>query len=171
MKKHSLLASVAVLSLGGCSSPPPDYSAQYKPLADAYVAGWNEGSFDTFDNMLTADFKRRAPGGAVGNAAGIEAIKTLMTNTRIAYPDVKVVITEGHYLKDVAVLIWTATGTNTGPGADGSPPTGKPITVSGMTLMRYRDGKIAEENVAMDMLDWFQQLGYTVTPPAPAAKP
>lgn len=171
MVKHGLLAGVAVLSLVGCSSPPPDYSAQYKPLVDTYVAGWNKGTFDTFDKMLTADFKRRAPGGTVGNTDGVEAIKTLMKNMRIAYPDVKVVITEAHYLQDVAYFLWTATGTNTGPGAHGSPATGKPISVSGMTLMRFRDGKLAEETVAMDMLDWVQQLGYTVTPPVPNAKP
>jgi len=171
MVKYGLLAGVTALSLAGCSTPPPDYSAQYQPLVDAYVAGWNEGKFDTFNNVLTADFKRRAPGGAVGNADGVEAIEKLMTDTRIAYPDVKVVLGESHYLNDVSFHLWTATGTNTGPGADSAAATGKPISISGMTVMRYREGKIAEEDVQMDMLGWVQQLGYTVTPPAPAVNP
>lgn len=37
-----------------------------------------------------------------------------------------------------------------------------------MTLLRFADGKVAEELVYFDMGDWMTQLGYTMTPPAAA---
>ncbi len=58
---------------------------------------------------------------------------------------------------------------NTGPGA--APPTGKSVKLSGSTFIRYQEGKIAEEIVYFDVLDWQMQLGYTMTPPAAAEAP
>jgi len=55
------------------------------------------------------------------------------------------------------------------PGA--TPPTGKSVKITGSTLIRYRDGKIAEEIVHFDVLDWQMQLGYTLTPPATGEMP
>jgi predicted ester cyclase len=76
----------------------------------------------------------------------------------------QVVLDESHFMQDVSFHRWTFTGTNTGPGEE--PPTGKSVTLPGLTLLRYRDGKIAEEIVEFDSLAWKQQLGYTVVPPA-----
>jgi hypothetical protein len=54
-------------------------------MIDAYVTGWNEGKFDTFDTILTTDFMRRAP--ADMNAHGMEGIKNEMTDLRTSYPE------------------------------------------------------------------------------------
>lgn len=37
-----------------------------------------------------------------------------------------------------------------------------------MTLLRFADGKVAEELVCFDSGDWMTQLGYAMTPPAAA---
>ena len=58
------------------------------------------------------------------------------------------------------VIRWTVTGTNTGPGDE--PPTGKAVTISGMTTFTMVDGKIAEEYVQFDVLGWQLQLGKTL---------
>lgn len=88
---------------------------------------------------------------------------------RTAYPDAKVVLDENYRMQDRSFLLWTFTGTNTGPGA--APPTDKSVMLTDATFMRYQDGKIAEERVYFDVLDWHMQLGYTMTPPAAAEAP
>lgn len=108
-----------------------------------------------------------SPGGF--NSDGLEAQKKVMADLRAAYPDGRVVLNESHFMKDVSFHLWTHTGTNTGPGS--APPTGKSVTNKGSTLIRYRDGKIAEEIVCFDALDWQFQLGYTLTPPATGGMP
>ena len=172
MIKTTLMA-IGVLALVGCAAPPPpDYATQHKAALDAYLAGWSEGKVDGLDAVLTSNFTRRSSAGM--NADGIPAIKKVMTDIRTAYPDLKVVFDESYHTKDMSFHLWTATGTNTGPGA--TPATGKSIKVPGMTLVRYQDGKMASEVVRMDVLDWYTQLGYTLAPPAgtataPAAAP
>jgi hypothetical protein len=112
----------------------------------AFMAGWNEGKVDGLDAVLTPSFIRRSPGGM--NADGV-------------------VLDESYHMKDVSFHLWTHSGTNTGPGT--TPATGKSSKVSGMTLFRYQDGKIAAELVKFDVLDWYTQLGYPLAPPASAA--
>jgi steroid delta-isomerase-like uncharacterized protein len=164
MTKHSLLVAFAVLALVACAAPPPpDYAAQHKPALDTFVAAWNGAGLDTLDAVVAPDFKRHAPS---MDAEGLDGIKKLMTELRTAYPDAKVVVDESHFTKDVSFALWTFTGTNTGPGA--LPPTGKSVKLSGASLARFQDGKIAEELVFFDQLDWQMQLGYTLTPPADA---
>lgn len=48
----------------------------------------------------------------------------------------------------------------------GIPPTGKPVTVTGINLYRVVNGKIVEEWWQEDILGLMQQLG--VLPPPPA---
>ena len=55
------------------------------------------------------------------------------------------------------------------PGPGDIPATGKSVKVSGMSDVRYEGGKIADETLYFDQLDFNQQLGYTMTPPTAAA--
>jgi predicted ester cyclase len=52
-----------------------------------------------------------------------------------------------------------------------APPAGKSVTLTNATFMRHQDGKIAEERLYFDVLDWQMQLGYTLAPPAAAEAP
>jgi steroid delta-isomerase-like uncharacterized protein len=165
MVKQSLLLAVGLFVLAGCAAPaPPDYAAQHQPAADAYVAAWSGADLGGLDAVMTADVKRQSPGGL--SSDGLDALKKVVTDLRTAYPDAEVVLDENYHMQDRSFLLWTFTGTNTGPGA--TPPTGKSVKLSGATFIRYQDGKIAEELVYFDVLDWQTQLGYTLTPPAAA---
>src|SRR5262245_52905977 len=170
MKSRFFLAA-GLLALAACaSSAPPDYAAQLKPALDRYVSVWNSGKFDELDAVLAPDFHRRSAGGM--NCDDLAGMKKLMAAFRGSFPDLKVVIDESHFDKDLAFVLWTGSGTNTGPGA--MPPTGRNAKVSGATLLRYRNGKIAEELVYFDALDMQQQLGLISMPvgvdPAPETK-
>lgn len=168
MVKKSLLVAVGLFALASCAAPtPPDYAAEHQSALDAYIAGWNGGNLDALDTAMTADFKRRSPGGL--NSDGLEAQKKVMSDFRTAYPDTKVVLDESYHMQDRSFHLWTFTGTNTGSGA--APPIGKGVKLTGATFIRYQDDKIAEELVYFDVLDWQTQLGYTVTPPAAGKAP
>lgn len=145
------------------AAPAPDYAAAQQPLLDAFVAGWNTGNLDGMDAVLAPNMMRRSPGAGM-NANGLEEQKAVMTQLRTAYPDAQVVQDETIHLENAAIVRWTFTGTNTGPGD--APPTGKSVSISGMTLLRFADGKITEELVYFDSGDWMTQLGYTMVPPA-----
>jgi predicted ester cyclase len=163
MTRHSLyrraLGALGVLLLAACKAPaPPDYAAQYQPVVDGFLAGWNAGNLDGLDAVVAPTFRRVGAGGTA--AEGLEGLKKLMTKLRTAYPDMKVAIDEIHFMQGVSFNRWTFTGTNTGPGDQ--PPTGKSVKLSGLTLLRYEGNKIVEEIAYFDALDWYQQLGLTV---------
>ena len=64
---------------------------------------------------------------------------------------------------------WNWTGTHRGEDL-GMPPTGKRVTVRGISIFRLRDGKIAEVWVVRNDLPLLQQLGAEVRPPSTSAK-
>jgi len=59
---------------------------------------------------------------------------------------------------------WTGRGTHTGEIA-GIAPTGKDVTVSGITVSRFEDGLVVEEWTTWDTLGMLVQIGAV---PAPA---
>ena len=56
------------------------------------------------------------------------------------------------------------TGTNTGSMAD-MPPTGKSVTVSGVSIIHMVNGKAIEIWDFYNVLDMYQQLGFALIPP------
>jgi steroid delta-isomerase-like uncharacterized protein len=77
---------------------------------------------------------------------------------RKAMPDLHMKINEMMAERDLVLVRWTASGTNTHEGM-GFPATGKFITIPGMTLFRFKAGKIIEEWSAWNMLSVMQQAG------------
>ncbi len=75
-----------------------------------------------------------------------------------ALPDLRVAVHQAVAEGDMVAVYWTATGTNTGEGM-GFPATGKRITIPGMTLFRFKDGKISEEWSVFNMASAMQQAG------------
>ena len=51
----------------------------------------------------------------------------------------------------------------------GLPPTGKPVTMTGISILRITGGKVAENTVEMDQLGLLRQLGVVPPPPGPGA--
>ncbi|HEY6328228.1 MAG TPA: ester cyclase [Blastocatellia bacterium] len=77
---------------------------------------------------------------------------------RKAMPDLRVKINEIIAERDLVLVYWTASGTNTHE-AMGLPGTGKSISAPGMTLFRFKAGKIVEEWSVWDTLPIMQQVG------------
>ena len=64
---------------------------------------------------------------------------------------------------DKVATRWIASATHTG-SLQGMPPTGKSVRVTGVNVMRFAEGKIAESWSNFDMLTLLQQLGASATP-------
>lgn len=97
--------------------------------------------------------------------ASLEEDMAAAREERKAMPDMRVNINEIIAERDLVLVYWTASGTNTHEGM-GFPATGKSITAPGMTLFRFQAGKMIEEWSVWDMLSVMQQAG--LLPPLPS---
>lgn len=156
----AVLITTSALLLAGCGSKgiPADLQKKF----DQYIGYWNTGQFDNIDQVLARDFELiESPG--YEPHQGIDYFRKLISNTRITYPDFKLVVNETIFEKDKIALIWTVTGTNKGPGE--IPPTGRTINGKGISVIHFRDGRIKDEWLGNNNLLWLIQLGYTIVPP------
>ena len=128
-----------------------------KTLARRWVEEiWYKGNLSLVDKLLAPDFVfNYAPPETVPDR---EAYKQAMNMYRDACPDmyydIKDMIAEG----DKVAVRWIGKGTQKGE-IMGIAPTGKEMTVTGISIIRIIGGKIAEEWTEMDMLGALQQLG------------
>jgi steroid delta-isomerase-like uncharacterized protein len=82
---------------------------------------------------------------------------------RKALPDMQVKVNQILAERDLVAVYWTASGTNTQAGM-GFPATGKKIKIDGMTIFRFKAGKICEEWSVWDMLSVMKQAGLLPPP-------
>ncbi|MFQ5825629.1 MAG: ester cyclase [bacterium] len=150
-----------LIVLFGCQSP--ETSTKLKPLIDSYINAWNTGETDVLDEIVHPDFEFRITP-TFKATVGLDSLKQLLTYYRTAYPDFHITIDDEIYAEEKVAIIWTITATNTGPGI--FPATGKKIDVQGMSVYHFTEGKIFDEWIAGNHLLWYQQLGFTLTPPA-----
>jgi predicted ester cyclase len=64
---------------------------------------------------------------------------------------------------DTVVGRWTATGTHKGQ-LPGAPPSGKRISIGGISIYRIAGGKIVTAWEQLDLLGMWQQLGVVALP-------
>jgi steroid delta-isomerase-like uncharacterized protein len=82
---------------------------------------------------------------------------------REAFPDIEATLHDVVAQGDRVAVRYTLEGTHQGPFA-GAPATGKHVTLSGMSIFRCADGKIAEVWGCADLLDFLRQLGALPAP-------
>lgn len=75
-----------------------------------------------------------------------------------AFPDIHVTFEDEMAMGDKVVIRWTVRATHTG-ALRNIPATGKPVTWTGITIVRVADGKIVEQWQEVDLLGLMQQLG------------
>ena len=115
------------------------------------------GNYGIADELIAADAVGHDPA-LPEPVSGPEGLKEAARGYRSAFPDltmtVDAVIAEG----DMVAIRWTARGTHKGD-LFGIVPTGREATVTGITIDRHVDGKIAESWTNWDTLGLLQQLG------------
>ena len=95
---------------------------------------------------------------------GPEGQKALVAAYRSAFPDVQLTLDQEIAEGDLVVMSITARGTHQGEFF-GIPPTGKPVEVQAISIVRVVDGKIQEYSLAWNSLNVLLQLGARVVPP------
>ncbi len=125
-----------------------------------YDEFWCKGNADAADELVDPDFVDREA--LPGSQPGIAGLKEFVRAWRRAFPDMhedlELLVAEG----DWVVGRFRITGTHDGEFF-GVPATGRRFTITGIDMLRIRDGKIVEFRYNEDTLGLFRQLG--VAPP------
>jgi steroid delta-isomerase-like uncharacterized protein len=130
-------------------------SADNKAVARLLIDIFNRGTLDDADTVLASNFSYRGPGGELHGAAGW---KQLARMYRDAFPDVIMTIDEQIAEGDKVVTRFTARGTHRGE-LGGVAPSGRFVTVPGITVDRIAGGRIVESIELFDQLGMFQAIG------------
>ena len=116
----------------------------------------NEKNWDTFDELNADDFVNlSAPPGVPSDKEGGKMFLGAFIS---AFPDSHVTIEDMIAEGDRVVTKKTFHGTHTGE-LNGIAPTGNPVSIQYVDIMRVRDGQIVEHWLSMDQLSFMQQLG------------
>lgn len=123
---------------------------------------WNQGALDVCSEIMASDALYHGP--HMPNGEGDrESWRGAVGMYLGAFPDSHVTYEELHAFGDIVVGRWSATGTHSGP-LPGLEPTGKAISIDGITIYRLSDGQIVEAWEQLDMLGMWQQLGVISLP-------
>ncbi len=126
-------------------------------------ACWNNKELDKLEMVMTENASRR-----VNNIIVAQNRKEIEANIAVfiaGFPDLFISISSLHLSNNYAFYNWTFTATNTGVFGE-FPATGKKVKVNGMSRIIFNEeGKIIEEDVSYNELDFLQQLGYSLNPP------
>lgn len=116
----------------------------------------NQKNWDTFDELNADDFVNlSAPPGIPSDKEGGKMFLGAFIS---AFPDSRVTIEDMIAEGDRVVTKKTFNGTHTGE-LNGIPPTGNRVSIQYVDIMRVRNGQIIEHWLAMDQLNFMQQLG------------
>ncbi len=126
-----------------------------RALVARYVELYATGEVTLADEIIAADFVDHTHPEAAPGPAGV---KREVAAFRAAFPDATVTVEQVVSEGDIVAFRFTMRGTQRGPfGA--IPPTGKPVTLTGMDFVRIADGKFAELWSNQDTLGLLRQLG------------
>lgn len=139
-----------------------DYEA--KKICDEYEQMWVEGNSAIATEILDTSYIMYSPFFPEG-LKGIETLQGFIRNNSISFPDFKLKIDEYYVIDNIIFCHWTISGTNTGQLGE-LQATEKTIKVSGFAIAKVKNGKIYEEQTFWNVLEFYQQLGFQVIPPA-----
>ena len=128
-----------------------------------YEEVFGKANLDVIDELFAPSYTWKSPFGM--EVKGAEGFKQNFVMMRSAIPDLNFAIEDMLAVDDKVITRFTITGTFTGE-LMGIPPTGKSMSVTGIIITRWEDGKEVEAWENIDTLAFFQQLG--ITPPNPS---
>jgi steroid delta-isomerase-like uncharacterized protein len=118
---------------------------------------WNQGKASVAAEIISSDYTRHDPS-TPWVSGDREGVQQLMIALRSAFPDLHFTIEDQIVAEDTVVVRWRATGQHQGELL-GIPATGKPITVTAISIYRLAGGKLSQEWTNWDSLGMMQQLG------------
>jgi hypothetical protein len=145
------------LAIGGTACRQ-SHDEHYRMLLDQYLSYWNTGNTDGVEAVLHPDYAMRYTPDFAVSVKGIEAFRKEMTRMHTLAFTVKE--TEAVFGPDTVTIRWTCAAAFPDP-AGGAPKT---TSAQGLSLIHFRDGRIADEWIAYDRKNWMEQLGFELKP-------
>jgi steroid delta-isomerase-like uncharacterized protein len=115
------------------------------------------GNLDAVEEIISPDYVSYEP--TSGETRGIEGARQFAATFRQAFPDLQNTIEDMVAEGDKVVVRFRARGTHEGQTEAFGPATGKQMDITGITIKRVSEGKIAEAWTNFDALGMMQQLG------------
>jgi steroid delta-isomerase-like uncharacterized protein len=122
---------------------------------------WNARNLAKVDEFFAPTYANHEPNAP--QVRDLAAFKQYAAALFAAFPDLHVTIEDMVAEGDQVAKRYSITGTHRGEWL-GLPPTGKPATITGITIYRIADGKIVECWWSYDALGMLQQLGVIPVP-------
>jgi steroid delta-isomerase-like uncharacterized protein len=127
-----------------------------KSIAREFFAALSRRDVDAAVALLADDYVGYQPGAPA--PLGREAVGPLLNALLAAFPDFQSTVEDQIAEGDKVVNRFTASGTQQGEFF-GIPATGRHVTYSGIEILRFAGGKIAENHTSYDQLGMLRQLG------------
>jgi ketosteroid isomerase-like protein len=122
-----------------------------------YHDAWNGRDVDAFVAAFMKDGTFCNPDTYPGVSG--EALAAFVKGVWTAFPDFHIeLLNAGEIEPGLVAHHWRLRGTNTGPGADGSEPTGRVLTLQGASIIRVEDDKVALDQCYFDRTVIAEQL-------------
>ena len=112
--------------------------------------------------MVAEDFVEQNP--MPGQGPGRAGLADVLAGMFAAFPDLHWTLHDTLTEDDRVLTLSTWTGTHRGAFI-GIPATGRSVSVEAWTIDRYRDGRLVESRIIMDVAGMLMQLGI-IPPPA-----
>jgi steroid delta-isomerase-like uncharacterized protein len=131
-------------------------SEQNKIIVRRFVEESWKGNLDIVDELTDRDYVGHDPANPEP-VRGREGVKAFISMYRAAFPDLRLTVEDQLAEGDLVATRWSSRGTQKGE-LMGIDPTGKQVTVSGVTISRLVDGKLVEEFHNWDTFGMMKQL-------------
>ncbi|MEP6845920.1 MAG: ester cyclase [Panacibacter sp.] len=156
----SLFACItATLFTIGCTTKEETKADPVEANIKMYTHTWdeiiNKGRLDLFND---SNFTTNVVMHANPDIVGIDSARAYYANYLTGFSNITFTIVDVFGQEDKLVKHWNFKGKHTGDFM-GIPPTGKDVSIDGVTLVRMENGKIAEERDFFDNYDFLNQLG------------
>ena len=115
---------------------------------------WNRGDFAVADELLARDYVDHDS----SYPPGPEGVRAELSMYRSAFPDLRFTVEDVIAEGDRVATRVSAIGTHQGD-LPGIPATGTRVTISGIVIFRFENGKAAEAWMSYNFLSLYRQLG------------
>ena len=130
---------------------------------------WDEGNEAAIDRIMAPDARVHGLSPADGPPMiGPAAFKPVFHTFREALGDLAITVERTVVQGNICAAFCRVKGRHVGRALGGT-PTGKPVEITGVTIIRVEGDKIVEGWNVFDFLTMYQQMGWVSNPVTPSA--
>lgn len=151
-------STFAQTQVNSSSATPVDQKeTANKNIIVELTKAFNQRNLTAIDKLVAKDIIEHRQGAG----QGVEATKGFLMALQTAFPDFKTTLNQIVAEGDKVIVFTNTTGTHKGPFvfAPGTQPTGKVLSFQTADLYRIEDGKIAEHQDVIEIMDMMQKMG------------